>query len=131
MAGKLILIVEDNDKNLKLLRDVLQFNGYQTLEATNAEGGLAIARARQPALILMDIQLPGMDGVTALRHLRADPSPERIPVIAVTASAMTLPREQILAAGFDAYQTKPIRVREFIEEVRKVLDARSGTGADR
>lgn len=130
MAGELILIVEDNDKNLKLLRDVLQFNGYQIVEATTAEEGIEIARAQHPALILMDIQLPGMDGIAALRHLRADPLTARIPVIAVTASAMTLPRQQIVAAGFDAYQTKPIKVREFIGEVRKVLDARSGTGAD-
>lgn len=131
MAGELILIVEDNEKNLKLLRDVLQFKGYQTAEATTAEEGIEIARAQHPALILMDIQLPGMDGIAALRHLRADPLTASIPVIAVTASAMTLPRQQIVEAGFDAYQTKPIRVRELIEEVRKVLDARSGTGADR
>jgi len=127
MAGELILIVEDNDKNRKLVRDVLQFNGYQTLEATTGEEGLKIAGAQQPALILMDIQLPGMDGVTAFNHLKANPLTERIPVIAVTASAMARDRDRILAAGFNGYQTKPISVKPFAEMMRKVLDARPGT----
>ena len=122
MAGELILIVEDNEKNLKLVRDVLQFKGYQTIEAGTGEDGVRLAKERHPALILMDIQLPGMDGITALRHLRADSATRAVPVIAVTASAMTHDRQKIMAAGFDGYQSKPIRVKEFLEAVRAMLD---------
>jgi two-component system, cell cycle response regulator DivK len=121
MAGELILIIEDNDKNLKLVRDVLQFNGYETAEAMTAEDGLVLARSRHPALILMDIQLPGMDGFAALRQLRADPITTSTPVIAVTASAMEQDRQKILAAGFDGYMTKPINIKQFTEEIRIVL----------
>ncbi|MGI0016160.1 MAG: response regulator [Nitrososphaera sp.] len=124
MANELILIVEDNEKNRKLLRDVLQFKGYKTLETETAEEGIRLAQESRPALILMDIQLPGMDGITALKHLKADPKTQGIPVIAVTASAMTHKREHMLAEGFAGYQTKPISVNEFLEEVRRVLDAR-------
>src|SRR6266498_1363954 len=102
MAGELILIVEDNEKNRKLERDVLQFHGYQTSEAESAEEGIRLARAAPPALILMDIQLPGMNGIEALAELRADARTRGIPVIAVTASAMTHDRQKIMAAGFDA-----------------------------
>ena len=126
MAGELILIVEDNEKNRKLVRDVLQFKGYRTVEATSAEEGIEIARAQQPALILMDIHLPGMDGITALTHLKTDPLTQRVPVIAVTATAMIHDRQKILAAGFDGYQTKPISVKELTEVVEKVLAARPG-----
>ena len=101
MAGELILIVEDNEKNRKLERDILQFHGYRTAEATTAEEGIRAAGAAPPALILMDIHLPGMDGIEALRHLRADPRTRGIPVVAVTASVMTHDRQNILAAGFD------------------------------
>ena len=101
MAGELILIVEDNEKNLKLVRDVLQFKGYQTVEASNGEDGVRLAKERHPALVLMDIQLPGMNGITALGQLRADPATRVIPVIAVTASVMTHDRQKIMAAGFD------------------------------
>jgi CheY-like chemotaxis protein len=128
MAGELILIVEDNERNRKLVRDVLQVKGYQTIESETAEEGLRLARERHPALVLMDIQLPGMDGITALGQLRADPTTRAIPVMAVTASAMTHNRQQILAAGFDAYQTKPINVKGFLEAVRELLDRRSGSG---
>lgn len=124
MADELILIVEDNEKNRKLLRDVLQVKGYKTMETETAEEGLQLARDHSPALILMDIQLPGMDGITAVKHLKADPQTKGIPVIAVTASAMTHKRETMLAEGFDGYQTKPISVKDFLEEVRRVLDAR-------
>ena len=123
MAAQLILIVEDNEKNMKLVRDVLTFHGYETVEATTAEAGLELARERLPALILMDIQLPGLDGVGALRCLRSDPATSRIPVIAVTASAMSNEREKILEAGFDGYQPKPIKVKEFVAEVKSVLNA--------
>ena len=122
MANELILIVEDNEKNLKLVRDVLRHTGYQTIEAGTGEDGVRLAKERVPALILMDIQLPGIDGITALGQLRADPATRAIPVIAVTASAMTQDRKKIMAAGFDGYQTKPIRVREFMDVVRETLD---------
>jgi two-component system cell cycle response regulator DivK len=122
MANELILIVEDNEKNLKLVRDVLRHTGYQTIEAGTGEDGIRLAKERGPALILMDIQLPGIDGIAALGQLRADPATRAIPVIAVTASAMTQDRKKIMAAGFDGYQTKPIRVREFMDVVRETLD---------
>ncbi len=122
MAGELILIVEDNEKNRKLARDVLQAKGYQTIEAETGEDGVRLAKERHPALVLMDIQLPGIDGITALGQLRADAATRAIPVIAVTASAMTLDRQKIMAAGFDGYQTKPIRLKEFLEAVRTMLD---------
>jgi two-component system cell cycle response regulator DivK len=125
MAGELILIVEDNEKNRKLVRDVLEFRKYRTAEADNAEEGLRLAKKLRPDLILMDIQLPGMDGIAALGHLRADPNTRAIPVMAVTASAMTQDRQKIMAAGFDDYQSKPISVREFGEAVRRVLDTRA------
>jgi len=124
MAGELILIIEDNDKNLKLVRDVLQFNGYRTAEAITAEDGLVLARSQHPALVLLDIQLPGMDGFAALRELRADPITKGTPVMAVTASAMERDRQKILKAGFDGYMTKPIQVNKFAEEIRTMLATR-------
>jgi two-component system, cell cycle response regulator DivK len=124
MADELILIIEDNEKNRKLCRDVLQVKGYQTIESETAEEGLKLAREKSPSLILMDIQLPGMDGITALKQLRADPQTAHIPVIAITASAMTHNRTTMLAEGFDGYQTKPISLREFLAEVQRVLDLR-------
>ncbi|HLC40733.1 MAG TPA: response regulator [Methylomirabilota bacterium] len=122
MANELILIVEDNDKNMKLVRDLLQVKGYRTLEARTAEEGITLAQTQLPELILMDIQLPGMDGIEALSHLRADSKTKAIPVIAVTASAMTHDRHKIMSAGFDGYQSKPINVKEFLEAVRQMLD---------
>jgi CheY-like chemotaxis protein len=121
MAGELILIVEDNEKNRRLVRDVLQFKGYQTIESETGEEGVELARSRQPALVLMDIQLPGIDGITALKRLRDDPATRGIRVMAVTASAMTQDRQTILAAGFDAYQSKPINVKAFLEAVQELL----------
>ncbi len=121
MAGELILIVEDNEKNRRLVRDVLQFKGYQTIESETGEEGVELARSRQPALVLMDIQLPGIDGITALKRLREDPATRGIRVMAVTASAMTQDRQTILAAGFDAYQSKPINVKGFLEAVQELL----------
>jgi two-component system cell cycle response regulator DivK len=114
----LILIVEDNEKNLKLARDLLQYHGFTTIEAKNAEDGLALARERQPTLVLMDIQLPGMDGVSALEQLRTDASTSHIPVVAVTASVMKEDRERFEKAGFDGFITKPIDVRAFPQQVR-------------
>lgn len=126
-GGELILIVEDNEKNRKLVRDVLQFKGYQTVECETGEDGIRLARERRPALVLMDIQLPGMSGIEALGCLRADPGTRGIPVIAVTASAMTHDRQKIMAAGFDDYQAKPIAVKAFLEAVRRILDRPRGT----
>jgi two-component system cell cycle response regulator DivK len=124
MPGELILLVEDNDNNRLLVRDVLQASGYRVVEATSAEDGLRMAAEQQPALILMDIQLPGMNGIEALQRLRADPGTRAIPVIAVTASAMTQDRRQIMAAGFDGYQPKPISVKGFLQAVREILPPR-------
>jgi len=122
-----ILIVEDNEKNLKLVRDVLQVKGHSTLEATTAEEGIRIAAERMPDLVLMDIQLPGMNGIGALRVLRADPATAAIPVIAVTASVMQQDRNLITDAGFDGYVAKPISLKEFLEAVRIAL-AHGGQG---
>lgn len=124
MSGELILIVEDNEKNRKLVRDVLQVKGYKTVETETAEEGLRLADEQSPTLILMDIQLPGMDGITALKKLKADPNLKHIPVIAITASAMSYNRKTMLAEGFDGYQSKPITVKDFLDEVCRVLDAR-------
>jgi CheY-like chemotaxis protein len=119
--GELILIVEDNEVTLTLLRDVLGAHGYRVLEASSAEDGLALARAERPQLILMDVQLPGMDGLAALRALRAEPETTRTPVIAVTALAMRDDRERLLACGFDGYLEKPVNVRELPSYVRTHL----------
>jgi two-component system cell cycle response regulator DivK len=124
VAMSLILIVEDNEKNMKLVRDVLQVKGYQTIEAGSAEDGIALAQAQKPDLVLMDIQLPGMNGIEALGVLRADPGTAGIPVIAVTASVMQQDRKQITEAGFDAYIGKPINLKEFLETVRAMIEAR-------
>lgn len=129
MADELILIVEDHEKNRKLVRDVLQHQGYRTLEAETAEEGIRLAQESRPALILMDVQLPGIDGITALGQLRADPRTSATPVIAVTASAMIHDRQKIMAAGFDGYQTKPIGVKEFLAAVRELLGRRGSPGA--
>jgi two-component system cell cycle response regulator DivK len=122
MADELILIVEDNEKNRKLVRDVLNVKGYKTIESETAEEGLKLAIEKSPSLILMDTQLPGMDGITALKQLRTNPETRTIPVIAITASAMTYNRVTMLAEGFDGFQSKPISVKDFLEEVRRVLE---------
>jgi two-component system, cell cycle response regulator DivK len=117
MAGELILIVEDNEKNLKLVRDLLQVKGYRTLEAETAELGIRLARQHTPELILMDIQLPGIDGVTALGQLRADSVTVKIPVIALTAFAMQDERQRFRSAGFDGDLVKPINIQELLAVV--------------
>lgn len=121
MTAPLILIIEDNEKNRKLERDLLQFKGYETIEAETAEVGIVLARARHPALILMDIQLPGMNGIEALAVLRGDPQTRDIPIIAVTASAMRQDKDNILAAGFDNYQIKPLDIKAFLAVIEKTL----------
>ena len=121
-----VLIVEDNDKNLKLVRDILQVKGYETLEAMTGEDGIRIAMQRLPDLVLMDIQLPGINGIDALRALRANEATAKIPVIAVTASVMQQDRALITDAGFDAYVGKPINLREFLDAVRRALEPDAG-----
>jgi len=112
-----ILIIEDNAKNLKLVRDVLQVKGYPTREATTATEGLRIAREQRPSLVLMDIQLPDFDGITALAKLREDSTLRDVPVIAISASAMPDDQHRIIASGFDAYITKPIDIKAFLRTV--------------
>ena len=126
MANELILIVEDNEKNRKLERDILQFKGYQLLEAETAEEGIRLAREKNPALILMDFQLPGMNGIEAFKILRADPQTKSIPIIAVTASAMSEDRKRMIDAGFDGLETKPINVKEFLATVAATLKKFAG-----
>ena len=116
-----ILIVEDNEKNLKLVRDVLQVKGYETLEAGTGEDGVRIARARLPDLILMDIQLPGMSGIEALKALRAEPATASIPVIAITASVMQQDRQQIVNAGFNGFIEKPVNLRNLLDTVQQAV----------
>lgn len=116
-----ILIVEDNPRNMKLVRDVLQVKGHETIEATTAEDGIVLATERRPDLILMDIQLPGMNGIDALRVLRGRPETEKIPTIAVTASVMQHDRKLITEAGFDGYVGKPINLAEFLKAVNDML----------
>jgi two-component system cell cycle response regulator DivK len=122
VAGELILIVEDNDKNLKLVRDVLRYRGYRTLEARTAAEGLALAVEHRPTLVLLDIQLPDLDGVSALSRLRASAATAELRVIALTAFAMKQDRERFLAAGFDGYIAKPIDIREFPNQVRQFCE---------
>ena len=128
MAGELILIVEDNEKNLKLVRDLLQFKGYRTLEAGTAGEGIGLATANNPDLILMDIQLPDMDGVTALGRLRAEPSTAATRVVALTAFAMKDDEARLMEAGFDGYLVKPINIREFPEQVRQLCEGARPAG---
>ena len=121
MAQELILIVEDNEKNRKLIRDLLQAKGYRTIESDSAEEGIKLAEERQPALILMDIQLSGMDGIAAMKQLKAAPGTRTIPVMAITASAMSYNRESMLAEGFDGYQIKPFNLREFLANIEALI----------
>jgi two-component system cell cycle response regulator DivK len=118
----LILIVEDNEKNMKLVRDVLQAKGYATIEAITGEDGVRLAAEHKPDLILMDIQLPGINGIEALRILRASPETAAIPAVAVTASVMQNDRKHITEAGFDGYLGKPLNLKEFLETVRAMLE---------
>lgn len=122
MANELILIVEDNEKNRRMLRDILRVKGYRTMESETAEEGIQIAQQSQPALILMDIQLPGINGIEARGRLRADSRTQHIPVMAVTASAMLHDRAEIEDAGFDAFQSKPISIKKILQAVRDIID---------
>jgi two-component system cell cycle response regulator DivK len=126
MTGERILVVEDNDKNMKLFRDVLVAKGYRTLEATRGSEAVDIASEHTPDLVLMDIQLPDLDGVQVLHRLRANARTAAIPVLALTAQAMHGDRERFLAAGFDGYLSKPVDVRELIGTVREHCDRLAG-----
>jgi two-component system, cell cycle response regulator DivK len=117
-----ILVVEDNERNLKLVRDVLEFAGYDVIFARSGEQGVALAREHLPHLVLMDLQLPTIDGAETLRLLREDPRTREVPVVAVTALAMKEDRDRALRAGFDGYIEKPISVRAFPEQVRAFLE---------
>lgn len=119
MAGERILVVEDNEKNMKLFRDVLQAKGYSPIEATSGEQAVELATEHVPDLVLMDVQLPGIDGLEALERIRADERTASIPVVALTAQAMAGDRERFLEAGFDGYLSKPVDVLEFIATVEK------------
>ena len=119
---KAILIVEDNDKNMKLARDILQVKGYATLEAVTGEEGVRIALETIPDLVLMDIQLPGINGIEALKLLRADPRTHAIPIIAFTASVTPSDRSQVTAAGFNAFLSKPLDLKEFVATIKRLVD---------
>ena len=122
MSNELILIIEDDEKSRKLVRDVLGLKGYRTVETDTAEEGIRVAQQQRPALILMDIHLPGMNGIEALQSLRRDVATSAIPVIAVTASVMNDQRQQVTDAGFNALERKPINIADFLKTVRRVLD---------
>ena len=121
MKKKRVLLIEDQPLNMKLMRVLLDIDGYEVLEAVDAESGLAIARCEQPDLILMDVQLPGIDGLTATRMISEDPLLKHIHVIAVTSRAMSGDREKAMAAGCTGYMTKPIDTRTFTREISRVL----------
>jgi CheY-like chemotaxis protein len=123
-AGACVLIAEDNTKNMKLVRDVLEAKGYRTLEATTGERAVELANEHLPDLILMDVRLPGIDGVDALGRLRNNNRTASIPVLAVTAQAMQGDRERFLDAGFDDYISKPIDIVDFVSVVRRYCDPR-------
>jgi CheY-like chemotaxis protein len=122
MAGEQVLVVEDNEKNMKLFRDVLQASGYRVLEAGSGEEAVALVATQAPDLVLMDVQLPGMDGVEALARLRDNAGTAATPVLALTAQAMEGDRERFLASGFDGYISKPVNVLELVAIVRKYCD---------
>ena len=122
MADATILVVEDNEKNMKLFRDILQATGYRTLEATTGGQAVELATGHAPDLVLMDIQLPDIDGVEALGRLRADERTASLPVLALTAQAMEGDRERFLAAGFDDYLSKPVNVADFVTTVKRYCE---------
>jgi two-component system, cell cycle response regulator DivK len=122
MTGPQVLVVEDNERNMKLFRDVLRASGFRTLEATTGERAVELVLEHRPDLVLMDIQLPGIDGVEALGRLRADDRIASLPVLALTAQAMEGDRERFLAAGFDGYLSKPVDIAEFVTTVKRHCD---------
>ena len=117
-----VLIIEDNEKNMKLARDVLQAKGYKTLEAVTGEEGVTLAKQHVPDLVLMDIQLPGINGIEAFKQIRADSRSAKVPVVALTASVTPTDRSAINAAGFDAFVSKPINLKEFVDTVKRLVE---------
>ena len=124
-----VLVIEDNPANMKLAVLLLEGEGHEVLQARDALAGLALARERQPALILMDIQLPGMNGLDATRVLKGDPRTASIGIIALTAFAMSGDDQRVIEAGCDGYLTKPIRYRELLDVVARALEATHVRGA--
>ena len=124
---KTILIVEDNEKNMKLVRDILRHNGFATIEASTGAEGVRLATERRPDLVLMDIQLPDIDGIEALRRIRAETALDIVPVIAVSASVMPDDQQKIVTSGFDAFVTKPINLKHFLETVKRFIAEGRGT----
>jgi two-component system cell cycle response regulator DivK len=122
MANELILVVEDDDKNRKLARDVLRIKGYRVMEARSAEAALALALERIPDLVLMDIQLPGINGIQALARFREAPATRAIPVVAFTASVMPQDQREIMSAGFDGFVAKPISLKDFVATIAAILE---------
>ncbi|HEX7438427.1 MAG TPA: response regulator [Caldimonas sp.] len=120
---KTILIVEDNEKNMKLVRDILRHNGHATIEAPTGGEGVRLASEKKPDLILMDIQLPDIDGIEALRRIREDPALDAVAVIAVSASVMPDDQQKIVTSGFDAFVTKPINLKQFLDTVKRFLES--------
>ena len=125
---KTILIVEDNEKNMKLVRDILRHNGFTTIEATTGGEGVRLASEGKADLILMDIQLPDIDGIEALRRIRGDRALDAVPVIAVSASVMPDDQQKIVTSGFDAFVTKPINLKQFLDTVKRFLANGRATG---
>ena len=119
-----VLIIEDHEKNMKLARDVLQAKGYKTLEAVTGEEGVKLALEKKPDLVLMDIQLPGINGIEAFKQIRGDAATHAIPVVALTASVTPTDRSEITAAGFDAFIGKPISLKEFVETVKRLIEGK-------
>ena len=126
-----ILIIEDDEMSRQLVRDVLVFHGCQVLEAKNAENGLRILREQGPRVVLMDIQLPGIDGFEMLSRIRSTEGFEQTRVVAVTASAMSHDRRRILAAGFDAYVPKPVNIDELVETVNRLAGSENSHASER
>jgi two-component system cell cycle response regulator DivK len=122
MSGERVLVVEDNQLNMKLLRDVLRRSGYAVVEANTGRSAIRLAALQAPVLVLMDVQLPDLDGIEALRRLREEQRTAAIPVLAVTAQAMERDRERLLAAGFDGYISKPVDVAALLATVKRHCD---------
>ena len=129
MAEESILVIEDNEKNLKLVRDVLTFHGYRVVSAETAEEGLRLAGESPPDLVVMDIHLPGMSGIEALGELRAKAATRAIPVLAFTASVMPQDRHTITSAGFDGFLSKPIAIKELVDTIASALAGRGKEAA--
>ena len=125
MTGRQVVVVEDNELNMKLFREVLESSGYRTLEAETGERAVALTTEHRPDLVLMDIHLPDIDGVEALRMLRADERTASVPVLALTAQAMEGDRERFLAAGFDGYLSKPVNIADLLDAVRRYCEGGS------